>query len=490
MAKNITPRATDYAQWYVDVVREAKLADYAPVKGCMVIRPNGYAIWEAIQQQLDRMFKDTGHVNAYFPLLIPQSFLEKEAEHVEGFALECALVTHSGLERVEGEAHLRPKGKLEEAYVIRPTSETVIWAMYKNWIQSYRDLPLLINQWANVYRWELRTRLFLRTAEFLWQEGHTAHATAKEAREETLRMLGVYRTFAEDYMAMPVIAGEKSEGQKFPGAVSTYAIEAMMQDRKALQAGTSHFLGQNFARAFDVTFQNEKNELDYVWATSWGVSTRLVGALVMIHADDDGMVIPPRLAQWPVYAVPIYRSAAEREQVVGALRRLLDDLRRQHDLRAVLDDRDTATPGFKFAEGELFGYPLRLELGPRDLAANQVIATLRHNREKITLSLPQAAAEVPRLLERMQADLFARAKKNMDEHTRQINSYDEFKKFIADDGGFALVHWAGTSEDEKRIQEETKATLRVIPVDGAAEKGKCFLTGRESNRRVVFAKAY
>jgi len=490
MAKNITSRATDYAQWYVDVVREAKLADYAPVKGCMVIRPNGYAIWEAIQRQLDRMFKDTGHVNAYFPLLIPQSFLEKEAEHVEGFALECAVVTHSGLERVEGEARLRPKGKLEEAYVIRPTSETVIWAMYKNWIQSYRDLPLLINQWANVYRWELRTRLFLRTAEFLWQEGHTAHATAEEAREETLRMLGVYRTFAEDYMAMPVIAGEKSEGQKFPGAVSTYAIEAMMQDRKALQAGTSHFLGQNFARAFDVTFQNEKNELDYVWATSWGVSTRLVGALVMIHADDDGMVIPPRLAQCPVYAVPIYRSAAEREQAVSALRRLLDDLRVRHDLRAVLDDRDTATPGFKFAEGELFGYPLRLELGPRDLAANQVIATLRHNREKVKLPLPQAAAEVPRLLDRMQADLFARAKKDMDEHTREINSYDEFKEFIAADGGFALVHWAGTSEDEKRIQEETKATLRVIPQDGPAEKGKCILTGRESARRVVFAKAY
>jgi prolyl-tRNA synthetase len=490
MAKNITPRATDYAQWYVDVVREATLADYAPVKGCMVIRPNGYAIWEAIQQQLDRMFKDTGHVNAYFPLLIPQSFLEKEAAHVEGFALECALVTHSGLERVEGAARLRPKGKLEEAYVIRPTSETVIWAMYKNWIQSYRDLPLLINQWANVYRWELRTRLFLRTAEFLWQEGHTAHATAEEARAETLRMLDVYRTFAEDYMAMPVIAGEKSEGQKFPGAVNTYAIEAMMQDRRALQAGTSHFLGQNFARAFDVTFQNEKNELDYVWATSWGVSTRLVGALVMIHGDDDGMVIPPRLAQWPVYAVPIYRSAAERAQVVGALRKLLDDLRARHDLRSVLDDRDTATPGFKFAEGELFGYPLRLELGPRDLSASQVIATLRHNREKTALPLAQAADEVPKLLERMQFDLFARAQKILDDHTREINSYDEFKTFIADDGGFALVHWAGTPQDEKRIQEETKATLRVIPQNGAAEKGKCFLTGRESNRRVVFAKAY
>jgi prolyl-tRNA synthetase len=490
MAKNITPRSADYSQWYVDVVREAKLADYAPVKGCMVIRPNGYAIWEAIQQHLDRMLKDTGHVNAYFPLLIPQSFLEKEAEHVEGFALECAVVTHAGLERVEGDSHLRPKSKLEEAYVIRPTSETVIWAMYKNWIQSYRDLPLLINQWANIYRWEMRTRLFLRTAEFLWQEGHTAHATAGEAREETLRMLNVYRTFAEEYMAMPVIAGEKSEGQKFPGAVSTYAIEAMMQDRKALQAGTSHFLGQNFARAFDVTFQNEKNELDYVWATSWGVSTRVVGALVMIHADDDGMVIPPRLAQWPVYAVPIYRSAAERGQVVATLRRLLDDLRAQHDLRSVLDDRDTATPGFKFAEGELFGYPLRLELGPRDLAANQVIATLRHNREKVKLPLPQATNEVPRLLERMQTDLFARAKMNMDSHTREINSYDEFQEFMAADGGFARVHWAGTPEEEKRVQEETKATLRVIPQDAPAEKGKCFFTGRESNRRVVFAKAY
>jgi prolyl-tRNA synthetase len=490
MAKNITPRATDYSQWYVDVVREAKLADYAPVKGCMVIRPNGYAIWEAIQQQLDRMFKDTGHVNAYFPLLIPQSFLEKEAEHIEGFAMECAVVTHSGLERVEGDTKLRPKNKLEENYVIRPTSETVIWAMYKNWIQSYRDLPLLINQWANIYRWELRTRLFLRTAEFLWQEGHTAHATAEEAREETLRMLGVYRTFAEEYMAMPVVAGEKSEGQKFPGAVTTYTIEAMMQDRKALQAGTSHFLGQNFARAFDVTFQNENNQLDYVWATSWGVSTRLIGAIIMTHADDNGMIIPPRLAANPVYAVPIYRKDEERGKVIGMLKQLLDDLRQQHGIRAVLDDRDTATPGFKFAESELFGYPLRIELGPRDLAANQLVATLRHTREKIALPLAQAAAEIPHLLERVQSDLLAKAHKTLNENSKEINSYDDFRDFVAADGGFAYVHWAGTPEDEKRVQEETKATLRVIPLDAPAENGKCMLTGRESHRRVVFAKAY
>ncbi|RPH93136.1 proline--tRNA ligase [candidate division KSB1 bacterium] len=490
MAKNITPRATDYSQWYTDVIREAKLADYAPVKGCMVIRPNGYAIWESIQQHLDRMFKDTGHVNAYFPLLIPQSFLEKEAEHVDGFALECALVTHSGLERVEGETKLRPKGKLEEAYVIRPTSETVIWAMYKNWIQSYRDLPLLINQWANIYRWELRTRLFLRTAEFLWQEGHTAHATAEEAREETLKMLGVYKTFAQDYMAMPVIAGEKTEGQKFPGAVSTYTIEAMMQDRKALQCGTSHFLGQNFAKAFDVTFQNDKNELDYVWATSWGVSTRLIGAIIMTHADDDGMIIPPRLAQWPVYAVPIYRKEDEKSKVIGAMQKVLDDLKRKYDIRSILDDRSTATPGFKFAESELLGYPLRIELGPRDLAADQLIITKRHNREKVTLPLAQAVDHIPRILDEIQMDLYTRACKTLEENTREINSYDELKDFVAADGGFALAHWAGTTEDEKRLQEETKATVRVIPENAPAEKGKCILTGRESNRRVVIAKAY
>ncbi|MBU0508138.1 proline--tRNA ligase [bacterium] len=489
MAKNITPRATDYSQWYVDLIREAKLADYAPVKGCMVIRPNGYAIWEGIQRALDKMFKDTGHVNAYFPLLIPQSYLEKEAQHVEGFALECAVVTHSGLERMEGDSRLRPKGKLEEALVIRPTSETVIWAMYKNWIQSYRDLPLLINQWANVYRWEMRTRLFLRTAEFLWQEGHTAHATSEEAHEEALKMLGVYRTFAEDFMAMPVIHGLKSEGQRFPGAVETYAIEAMMQDRKALQAGTSHFLGQNFARAFDVTFQNEKNEIEYVWATSWGVSTRLVGALIMLHGDDDGMVVPPKLATWPVLAVPICRKEEERSRVMEAMNKVVKELQQQ-GIGVRLDDRDNVTPGFKFAEGDLAGYPLRIEIGPRDLDAGQLVATKRHSREKTTLPLSGAATEIPRLLDAIQAELFARAKKNLDEHTKKVDSYDDFKDYVAADEGFALVHWAGNAEDERRVQEETKATLRVIPLEATEEHGTCFLTGRPSRRRVVFAKAY
>ncbi|MBI5058286.1 proline--tRNA ligase [candidate division KSB1 bacterium] len=489
MAKNITPRAQDYNQWYVDLVREAKLADYAPVKGCMVIRPNGYSIWEAIQQNLDRMFKETGHVNAYFPLLIPQSYLEKEAEHVDGFALECAVVTHSGLQRVEGESGLRPKGKLDEAYVIRPTSETVIWAMYKNWIQSYRDLPLLINQWANVYRWEMRTRLFLRTAEFLWQEGHTAHASADEAETETLKMLGVYRTFAEDYMAVPVIHGLKSEGQKFPGAVRTYCIEAMMQDKKALQAGTSHNLGQNFAKAFDVTFQNVRNELEYVYATSWGVSTRLVGALIMSHADDDGMVIPPKLAQVPVIAIPIIRKNDDSSKVMNELLGVVADLRKA-GVAVKVDDRDNVTPGFKFAEAELFGYPLRIELGPRDLESGQLVATKRNTREKLTLPLERAAQEIPGLLNTIQAELLAAARKRLAENTKEVNSYDEFKEYVAADEGFALCHWAGGTEDEKRVQEETKATLRVIPIDVPKEQGKCMLTGKDSPQRVVFSKAY
>jgi prolyl-tRNA synthetase len=489
MAKNITPRSKDYSEWYLDVVREAKLADYAPVKGCMVIRPNGYAIWESIQQNLDRMFKETGHVNAYFPLLIPQSFLEKEAEHVEGFAMECAVVTHSGLELIPGEKKLRPKNKLDEAYVIRPTSETIIWAMYKNWIQSYRDLPLLINQWANIYRWEMRTRLFLRTAEFLWQEGHTAHATAEEAETETLKMLNVYKTFAEEYMAMPVIHGLKSEGQKFPGAVRTYCIEAMMQDRKALQAGTSHNLGQNFSKAFEVTFQNDKNELDYVYATSWGVSTRLIGAIIMTHADDDGMVIPPKLAQWPVCTIPIFKKSDEKARVLGALEPVLRELK-ANGINYKLDDRDNVTPGFKFAENELAGYPLRLEIGPRDCENQQLVAVKRHTREKITLPLSGAAQAIPALLDSIQKDLFDKAKANLREHTKEVNSYAELKEFIAADEGFALCHWAGDTEDEKRIQEEMKATLRVIPLEGPKEKGTCIVTGKESNQRVIFAKAY
>jgi prolyl-tRNA synthetase len=489
MAKNITPREKDYSQWYVDVVREAKLADYSPVKGCMVIRPNGYAIWEKMQQALDKMFKETGHVNAYFPLFIPQSFLEKEAEHVKGFALECALVTHSGLERVEGEAHLRPTGKLEEPLVIRPTSETIIWAMYKNWIHSYRDLPLLINQWANIVRWEMRTRLFLRTTEFLWQEGHTAHATAAEAEEEARRMLEVYRTFAEDYMAVPVICGKKSEGQKFPGAVDTYCIEAMMQDKKALQAGTSHYLGQNFAKAFDVTFQNERNELEYVYATSWGVSTRLVGALVMTHGDDDGIIIPPRMATWPVYVVPIHKSAEEKSAVMALLEPLLADLKKA-GVGYRLDDREQLTPGYKFAEGELMGYPLRLEVGPKDVAKGQVVLTKRHKRERVTVPVQSVMDEIPKTLDGIQKELFQRAKDFREKHTFPVETYDELQRAMENDSGFALCHWAGNQEEENRVQEETKATLRVIPLDGQRETGKCILTGKPSSQRVVFAKAY
>ncbi len=489
MAKNITPRSKDYSQWYVDIVREAKLADHSPVKGCMVIRPNGYSIWESVQRQLDKMFKDTGHVNAYFPMLIPQSFLEKEAQHVEGFAMECAVVTHSGLEPDESGKKLKPKGKLEENYVLRPTSETVIWAMYKNWIQSYRDLPILINQWANVYRWEMRTRLFLRTAEFLWQEGHTAHATAEEAVAETIKMLGVYRDFAENYMAMPVIHGLKSEGQKFPGAVDTYCIEAMMQDKKALQAGTSHFLGQNFAKAFDVQFQTDHNSLDYVWATSWGVSTRLIGAIIMTHSDDDGVVIPPRLAQWPVIVVPISKKSEERAQVMPAVDKLVQELK-ANGTGVRVDDRENVTPGFKFAEAELYGYPIRVEIGPRDLAEGNCVVTLRHNREKSTFPLSGVAHEIPRLLDRMQNDLFESARRRMVDNTCKIDSYAEFKEFIKADGGFALVHWAGDTSDEKRVQEETKATLRVIPMEGEKEPGTCMLTGKPSSQRVIFAKAY
>ncbi len=488
MAKNITPRSKDYSEWYLDLVREAKLADYSPVKGCMVIRPNGYAIWEGIQRQLDKMFKETGHVNAYFPMLIPQSFMEKEAEHVEGFAMECAVVTHSGLEP-DGTGKLRPKGKLEENYVLRPTSETVIWAKYKDWIQSYRDLPILINQWANVYRWEMRTRLFLRTAEFLWQEGHTAHASAEEAVEETLKMLNVYRDFAENYMAMPVLHGLKSEGQKFPGAVNTYCIEAMMQDKKALQAGTSHFLGQNFAKAFDVQFQTDRNTLDYVWATSWGVSTRLIGAIIMAHGDDDGVIIPPRLAQWPVIMIPIAKSADERAQVMQAMHAIGAELK-THQIGFRIDERDNVTPGFKFAEAELYGYAVRIELGPRDLAAGNCVVTLRHNREKITLPLTAVAGQVPALLERVQNELFAQAKARMKENTHKVDSYANFKDFIKADSGFALVHWAGDTADEKRVQDETKATLRVIPMEGEMEPGVCMLTGKPATQRVIFAKSY
>jgi len=476
MAKGITTREEDYSRWYQDIVLKAELADYAPVKGCMVIRPYGFAIWEKMQQTLDRLFRETGHVNAYFPLLIPESFLRKEAEHVEGFSPECAVVTHAG------------GAKLEEPYVIRPTSETIIWSMYRKWIQSYRDLPLLINQWCNVLRWELRTRLFLRTTEFLWQEGHTAHASEEEAEEEARRMLEVYRDFSENTMALPVVAGLKTEREKFAGALRTYTIEAMMQDRKALQAGTSHNLGQNFAKAFDVTFLDRDGERKLVWATSWGVSTRLVGALIMAHSDDRGLVLPPKLAPLEVVIVPIYRSDDERTRVLEKCEEIKRTLRPRFSIE--LDDRDQFKPGFKFSEWELKGVPLRLELGPRDVDSGQVVLVRRDTGEKKPCAAAGVLSSVEETLKAVQTGLLERARKFRDENTVKIDDYNEFKEFMACDGGFALVHWAGSAEDEARVQEETKASIRCIPLDSEEEEGRCILTGKPSKRRVVVAKAY
>jgi prolyl-tRNA synthetase len=476
MAEQITPRATDYSQWYIDVVLQAKLADYSPVKGCMVIRPRGYALWEKMQAKLDAMFKETGHQNAYFPMLIPESFLAKEAEHVKGFSPELAVVTYGGGE------------KLEEPLVLRPTSETIIWSMYKKWIQSWRDLPLLINQWANVIRWEKRTRLFLRTTEFLWQEGHTAHATAEEAQEETLRILMVYKKFAEQYMALPVLAGLKTESEKFAGAVETYAIEGMMQDRKALQAGTSHNLGQNFARAFEVTFQTREGGLDYVWATSWGVSTRLVGALIMTHSDDRGLILPPALSPTEVAIVPIFTNRNKGE-ILGYARKLAERLRQSHAVE--LFDDDQSSPGWKFAEAELAGIPLRIEVGPRDMEKGQVLLVRRDTLEKAPVPEAQVEAKAAELLEDIQASLFHRALVFRKQHTRPIADYESFKKFMEEDGGFAESAWCGDSACEAQIKEETKATIRVLPLGReSAEGASCVRCGAKAKELVVFAKAY
>jgi len=476
MAK-ITARATDYSKWYLDIINHAKLADYSPVKGCMVIRPNGYAIWENMQQVLDRMFKETGHVNAYFPMLIPESFLKKEAEHVEGFAPELAVVTHGG-------------GKeLEESLVLRPTSETIIWDMYKKWIQSYRDLPLLINQWANVVRWEMRTRLFLRTTEFLWQEGHTAHATAEEAEAETLKMLDVYATFAEEYMAMPVIKGRKSESEKFAGANTTYCIEAMMQDRKALQAGTSHNLGQNFAKAFDVRFQDRDGEMKYPYSTSWGVSTRLVGALIMAHSDDQGLIVPPKLAQHQVVIVPIARGDEEWAEVVAAGQRLQVELQ-AHGVRVKLDDDTKQKPGWKFAEYELLGVPLRLEFGPRDLANQEAVLARRDTREKTTVPLAGLAEHVVALLETIQQEIYNKARAFRDAHIFEAQTYTELKDLIAAEKGWVRAGWSGDPAHEAQVKEETKATIRCIPFDQPAELGSCVVSGQPAKYQVFFAKAY
>ncbi|MDK2909171.1 MAG: prolyl-tRNA synthetase [Bacteroidales bacterium] len=490
MAKDFTTREDNYSQWYNDLVIKADLAENSAVRGCMVIKPYGYAIWEKMQQVLDKMFKDTGHVNAYFPLFIPKSFFSKEASHVEGFAKECAVVTHYRLKNdSEGKGVIvDPEAKLEEELIVRPTSETIIWDTYRNWIQSYRDLPLLINQWANVVRWEMRTRLFLRTAEFLWQEGHTAHATAEEAMEEAKRMLGVYTEFAEKYLALPVLQGVKSPNERFAGAVETFCIEAMMQDGKALQAGTSHFLGQNFAKAFDVQFLNKENKLDYVWATSWGVSTRLMGALIMTHSDDNGLVLPPKLAPYQVVIVPIYKKAEQLEQISIKAKEIKHNLEKL-GLSVKYDDRDNFTPGWKFNEYEFKGFPVRLAIGPRDLENGTVEVARRDTLTKEIMSMEGLEAKVADLLEQIQVNLFDRALRFREANTRKVNSWEEFKEEI-EKGGFLLAHWDGTPETEEKIKEETKATIRLIPLNPEPEPGKCVYTGKPSPYRVVFARSY
>jgi prolyl-tRNA synthetase len=491
MSKITTTRKDNYAQWYNDLVIKADLAEYSSVRGCMVIKPYGYAIWEKMQAELDKMFKATGHTNAYFPLFIPKSFFSREASHVEGFAKECAVVTHYRLKNDPAGKGIiiDPDAKLEEELIIRPTSETIIWNTYKNWIQSYRDLPLLINQWANVVRWEMRTRLFLRTTEFLWQEGHTAHATKKEALEETLRIINLYADFAENYLAMPVIKGTKTEAERFAGAIESYAIEALMQDGKALQSGTSHFLGQNFAKAFDVTFTDKTGKLDWVWATSWGVSTRLMGALIMAHSDDNGLILPPKLAPIQVVIIPIYKNNQELGKITEAANRFKTKLE-SNDITVKYDDSDTQTPGWKFAEYELKGVPVRLAIGPRDLENNTAEIVRRDTLSKETVSQDKAIEYVEVLLNDIQQNIFQKALKLREDNTYIVDNYKEFKQIVEGEGGFIYAHWDGTSETEQKIQEETKATVRCIPVDNKPEKGKCIYSGKPSTQRVIFAKAY
>jgi len=491
MAKEITSRSENYSQWYNDIVVKAGLADHSAVRGCMVIKPYGFAIWEKIQAQLDKMFKETGHQNAYFPLFIPKSFFSKEASHVEGFAKECAIVTHYRLKNdPNGKGVIvDPDAKLEEELIVRPTSETIIWNTYRTWIQSYRDLPILINQWANVVRWEMRTRLFLRTAEFLWQEGHTAHATKQEAIAETEQMVNVYARFAQEWMSMPVIIGTKSESERFAGAVETYCIEALMQDGKALQAGTSHFLGQNFAKAFDVKFTSKEGVLDYVWATSWGVSTRLVGALIMAHSDDNGLVLPPKLAPTQVVFVPIYKTDEELVLISEKVHQLKKSLE-EKGISTLYDDRDNCKPGFKFAEYEMKGFPVRIAIGPKDLEKGTVEIARRDTLTKQFVNQDEVAEFVEKLLKDIQDNLFNKAVSFRTDNTTKVDSYEEFKKVLDDKGGFILAHWDGTKETEEIIKEETKATIRCIPLDAVNEDGKCILTGKPSTRRVIFARAY
>ncbi|MBK7855478.1 MAG: proline--tRNA ligase [Bacteroidetes bacterium] len=491
MAKDFPTRSENYSEWYNELVYRADLAENSAVRGCMVIKPYGYAIWEKMQQQLDKMFKDTGHVNAYFPLFIPKSFLSKEAAHVEGFAKECAVITHYRLKNSDDgkSVIVDPEAKLEEELIVRPTSETIIWSTYKNWIQSYRDLPLLINQWANVVRWEMRTRLFLRTAEFLWQEGHTAHATADEAIAETEQMLDVYAEFAEKFMAVPVIKGIKTPNERFAGAVETYCIEALMQDGKALQAGTSHFLGQNFAKAFDVRFTNKQGTMEHVWATSWGVSTRLMGALVMAHSDDDGLVLPPKLAPIQVVIVPIYKSEEQLKQLDEYANNIKSSLMKK-GISVKYDNRDTQKPGWKFSEYEMKGVPVRLAIGPRDMENQTVELARRDTKEKTTYQAVDIDLKIEHLLEQIQDNLYKKALDLRSESTHHANSIEEFNDILNNKGGFVFAHWDGTAETEQAIKEETKATIRCIPLNNKLEEGKCILTGKPSKQKVMFARAY
>lgn len=490
MAKVLAKREEDYAQWYNDLVVKADLAENSGVRGCMVIKPYGYAIWETMQSDLDRRFKETGHQNAYFPIFIPKSYFSKEADHVEGFAKECAVVTHYRLKNAEDGSGVvvDEDARLEEELIVRPTSETIIWDTYRNWVQSYRDLPILLNQWANVVRWEMRTRLFLRTAEFLWQEGHTAHATQAQAIEEAETMLRVYAEFVEEILAIPVIRGTKTESERFAGAIETYCIEALMQDGKALQAGTSHFLGQNFAKAFDVKFQDKDGKVDHVWATSWGVSTRLMGALIMSHSDNNGLVLPPRLAPTQLMIIPIYRGQEELDALRPVAEKLMNELR-DHGVRVRFDDRDTHKPGWKFNQYELQGVPLRIALGKRDLENGTVELARRDTLEKSSIPLEQVAGTVYDLLEQIQLSLFERSLQFQKANTHRVDSWEEFVKRI-EEGGFLSAHWDGTSESEERIKKETKATIRCIPLDAEEENGKCIYSGNPSKKRVLFARAY
>ena len=492
MSKGLPKRSEDYSLWYNELVKKAELAENSPVRGCMVIKPFGFSIWEKMQATLDGMFKDTGHTNAYFPLFIPKSYLSKEADHVDGFAKECAVVTHYRLKNSEDGSGVvvDPDAKLEEELIVRPTSETVIWSTYKNWIQSYRDLPLLINQWANVVRWEMRTRLFLRTAEFLWQEGHTAHATKQEAIDETKQMLDVYATFVEEHMALPVLKGVKTESERFAGAVDTYCIETLMQDGKALQAGTSHFLGQNFAKAFDVKFATQDGGLDLVWGTSWGVSTRLMGALIMAHSDDNGLVLPPRLAPFQVVIVPIFRNDEQLDAITEKANEIASSLKKL-GIRVKYDARKTHKPGWKFAEYELKGVPVRIAIGPKDLENQTVEIARRDLLEKSSLPMDdQLASAIEALLENIHQTIYRKAEKFREDNTHEVDTFEEFKTILNSTGGFIYAHWDGTAETEEKIKEETKATIRCIPLDYGNESGSCIYTGKPSKGRVVFAKAY